>query len=348
MDDFTKQDINIDEIIQKASWEEYDQNIKKQIQLDVLYIINRLRQIRNEIIQLNNKTRFFLELGSISSKATEYESTVADKRDVKKTIEDDMQQRELLFEAYELIQKFRFYLTSEKLSYRFYIATGDSLTYIDVDSSNLEDYVSFGDKRELKIVESRIKKEIAKQTKPSEDQKTMNEKWKDFLSKFKKKKQRNNNWYIYRDEKIKRYQVTDKTYNKNLPKPKSEAVFNLGKIAEAFDIAYYIDNKNPQISTFLTYLKGDSESAFTGGDRGMIQLKANQARLMRFSSIMNGINKVLFIFDNNFEIGKNKDFITKMFFKKEQRSNVSNEFFKRLNIYKDEVAKNLTDNLTIK
>ena len=98
----------------------------------------------------------------------------------------------------------------------------------------------------------------------------MNEQWKKFLLKFKKKKQRNNNWYIYRDEKIKRYQVTDKTYNKNLPKPKSEAVFNLGKIAEAFDIAYYIDNKNPQISTFLTYLKGDSESAFTGGDRGMI------------------------------------------------------------------------------
>ena len=40
-------------------------------------------------------------------------------------------------------------------------------------------------------------------------------------------------------------------------------------------------------------LSYDSVSGFKGGDDKMLQIKANSARLMRYTSIMNAINQVL-------------------------------------------------------
>ena len=92
-----------------------------------------------------------------------------------------------------------------------------------------------------------------------------------------------------------------KMHKKPPPNDNQYVVYTKGHIIEALNKAMtkYLaqvelgEEVDPFISSFADMLSYDSVSGFKGGDDKMLQIKANSARLMRYTSIMNAINQVL-------------------------------------------------------
>jgi hypothetical protein len=105
----------------------------------------------------------------------------------------------------------------------------------------------------------------------------------------------------------------ERTYRKNKQGENMIVTYNRGHIIEAVDkimVSKGVDDIDKGLpfndKIFYKYLKGDTVSGFKGGDtyseaaNGAIvqtQLKANAARLMRYSSIVNALNSVITIGD---------------------------------------------------
>jgi len=75
---------------------------------------------------------------------------------------------------------------------------------------------------------------------------------------------------------------------------------------------------------FFRLLKLDSKKGFKGGDVGLMQVKANQARLMRYNTIKNTCNELLQALDllqKNKAKGKKK--LEQMFLAEEPKENAA-------------------------
>lgn len=216
----------------------------------------------------------------------------------------------LLFEAYEIIQIIRERLTGKKLDYRLFITTegGEGINptaqYIDIQSgAELFQYLGLNSK-EISITASKVNAEIKKINVSDNYQRNWFEtKYATVLSQF---RHPDNG-----EAKETFFVIKIPTALPNPPQPRkkrnnSNVVYTRGHIIEALDSVYrqYYspitgDNRadSELITLFGQELGYDSVSGFKGGDNAMTQIKANSARLMRYTSIMNAINNMLKIYN---------------------------------------------------
>lgn len=327
---------------------EYDQDIIKGFQeefqeqgidkMKVAATFSQLQSIRMQIIALNTTTNMFTSL-----RATGGKTNVFDEGRIltKSGSQDDKIQRALLFQAYELIQKLREYLTGEVLTYHLYVTTqgesGYSIKQISVPGDQLINYFTAG-KRQIAMRIGAVKKAYD-QMKDVEKASKLQKHWEDVMSLFKnpQKGTYKNTVWIYQPKEIER--------SIEPPPVGSAQVFNLGHIVEAVDIANsQIPPEDNFLSLFEAALEYDSVSGFKGGDNQMIQVKANSARLMRYSSIMNALDSVIDIQNslNNFSEAMKK--IRELYYS----SSMSPSIDERLTSFIKEEGENLIDMLVAK
>lgn len=291
-------------------------------------IFYRLLQIRNEIVRLNTTTNFFTSLVASGDE----NNTFSSKRILSKNIlENDKQQRQLLFEAYEKIQLLRQYLTGEVLVYNLYIATDKEIKKISIPGDQLDKYFSLT-KKEITLRQSAVKAAW----KESEEAIKLQKQWKEVIKRFRhpKKGEGYESFWIYTGKNILRHRDA----NPPPPRAGSAQVFNLGHIIEAVDQAnMQIPPQNNFFNLFEEALEYDSISGFKGGDNGMIQVKANQARLMRYSSIMNALDAICSLQDNFSNPTEAMKTISDVYFS----SNISSEVSTRIQKFIEEKGEEL-------
>lgn len=207
-------------------------------------------------------------------------------------------EKKILFEAYEIIQAIRQKMTGQVLTYRLYVTAddGSGARYIDVGAKNLESFLSFNSK-EISIATGVIKKHI--EDMPEDTPASfLNKKYSMVMSHFRHPDTGTGKDTLYL---INSPPPPEKVYKGST---KTEVVFTRGHIIEALDAVVtkyanqldYLENDANLLREFSARLKYDSVSGFKGGDNDMTQIKANAARLMRYTSIMNAIGKVLNIY----------------------------------------------------
>lgn len=221
------------------------------------------------------------------------------------------QEKMLLFEAYEIIQIIRMKLTGQHLNYRLYITTdGDDVNataqYIDIANTvDLFQYLGLNSK-EISITASKVQAEIKKRENIPQDYQRQ---W------FEAKYATVLNYFRHPDngeQKETFFVLKIPTVFPQPPHPRKKSnnqnvVYTRGHIIEALDSTYrqyyspLLEPNQSDESEFITLfgqeLGYDNVSGFKGGDIAMTQIKANKARLMRYTSIMNAINKILVIYD---------------------------------------------------
>lgn len=217
---------------------------------------------------------------------------------------ENVNDRKLLFQAYETIQQIRYEITGQQLNYRLYITGDKTASYIEIGASNLEKFVGFH-KKALDIAVGEVKKELVK--KDSDIIKgDMSIFYADAMSLMRKPSGMNSNFLIQVDS-------NEWTYRKNKQGERMIVTYNKGHIIEAVDkivMNQAIDDIDKgqgfNSKLFYKYLKGDSVSGFKGGDTfsvdnkrmiTQIQIKANSARLMRYGSVIKALNNVISIGD---------------------------------------------------
>lgn len=221
------------------------------------------------------------------------------------------QEKMLLFEAYEIIQMIRTRLTGQRLDYRLYItADGEGVNatarYIDVANAvDLFQYIGLNSK-EISITASRVQAEIKRRENIPQNyqQQWFEAKYATVLNHFRHPG--------YGEGKETFFVLKIPTVFPQPPHPRKKSnnqnvVYTRGHIIEALDSTYrqyyspLLEPNQSSDSEFITLfgheLGYDSVSGFKGGDIAMTQIKANAARLMRYTSIMNAINKILIIYN---------------------------------------------------
>lgn len=208
-------------------------------------------------------------------------------------------EKKLLFEAYEIIQAIRQKMTGQILTYRLYVTAddGSSARYVDIGAKNLENFLSFNSK-EISIATGVVKK-YAEETPEESAASFLNRKYSMVMSHFRHPDTGTGKDNLYL---INPPAPPDKVYK---GATKVEVVFTRGHIIEALDAVVMkfqnqlddIEDDNTLLREFSARLKYDTVSGFKGGDNDMTQIKANAARLMRYTTIMNAIGKVLNIYN---------------------------------------------------
>lgn len=250
--------------------------------------VSQLQSIFNQLCQIKDKV--YNQMGW----------TVQPKSLSGLTIQDESL-RIQLFVAYELIQQVRQILTGEILTYRLYLAyeleSSVEAKYLDIGSDQLEKLLVFSAK-EIDISANKLKK--AMEAEPSSVV-SIDNYYGQAMQYFKHPSRGKSRkiLFIPNDRSdVFQYQL----FKSN---GRSWGVYNRGHIVEAVDKA--IDKmKAAQLEeddiqenfkdAFFSELSLDNVSGFKGGDNAMRQIKANSARLMRYSSIIIALNSVLSIF----------------------------------------------------
>lgn len=189
-------------------------------------------------------------------------------------------ERELLFRAYEIIQQIRQILTGEELTYNLYITDNDEVKRVSIPGSQLSNFISLN-KKELSINANAVK--TAAEAVGEAFQKT----WRDVMGEFRhpSRGKSRNSLYLAPIARVYQYGL--------LQANGKHSVFNKGHIIEALD-AVSPESEN-WLEDFYSNLSLDSVSGFQGGDNAMRQVKANSARLMRYTSVKRALDSILSI-----------------------------------------------------
>ena len=268
-----------------------------------------IQQTYDAISQLNI-TGLFSNLKAIRSNLIQEESVLAKMADAQFRATtgmkiEKMESRKNLFAAYETLQQIRFKITGQELNYRLYITGPDNTARgLEIGAANLEQFVSFHGKA-IDIAVGKVRAELDKEASTFQRY-DMTMWYKDAMGYMRKPSGMKSTFFIQTDN-------NEWTYRKNKQGEKMIVTYNRGHIIEAVDkimVSKSVDDIDKGLpfndKIFYKYLKGDSVSGFKGGDthseaaNGAIvqtQLKANAARLMRYSSIVNALNSVIAIGD---------------------------------------------------
>lgn len=222
------------------------------------------------------------------------------------------QEKMLLFEAYEIIQLIRARLTNQQLTYRLYITAENaegvspSAQYIDVANAvDLFQYLGLNSK-EISITASKVQAEIGNiEDKEKDSQRNWFEaKYATVLNLFRHPSDGTSpeSFFV-----LKIPTVLPQPPHPREKKNGQNVVYTRGHIIEALDAVYrqhyslISESDQPSESEFINLfgheLGYDNVSGFKGGDTGMVQIKANAARLMRYTTIMNAISRVLIVYN---------------------------------------------------
>lgn len=233
------------------------------------------------------------------------------KQNILKIQENNVQK--LLFEAYLIIQDIRRILTGETLTYKLFVTydlgeAGTTAQFLNVGHAELQNFISYRS-NEIVIAENILRKELNNDPSKFHD---FSDPYNTAMSYFKHPARGKNiqKFFIPVSAvdvgKYKLYRGTGRKW----------AIYNRGHIIEAADSAM-VQMQQAQIEQdlsidaynfkhlFFTSLNLDSVSGFKGGDNQMVQVKANSARLMRYSTIALAIDQVLTIV-NMIKIGNDK------------------------------------------
>lgn len=271
--------------------------------LNLYELFETLRLIKNKIEQNINANSSLLVK---TSRSYNLRSDRDNESEIIKT------EKLLLFEAYEIIQIIRQRLTGQKLDYRLYITSegedGVSATAEYIDVANAVDLFQFIglNSKEISITASKVQAEITKikNKNPNYYSGWFENKYATVLRHFRHPEDG--------EGKETFFVLKIPTVFPNPPQPRKKpgsnqnVVYTRGHIIEALDSVYRskyspLLEKQESDSLFIKFfgeeLGYDNVSGFKGGDNQMTQIKANSARLMRYTSIMNAINKVLVIYN---------------------------------------------------
>lgn len=203
-------------------------------------------------------------------------------------------EKELLFQAYERIQNIRKALTGQELTYRLYATDPEKngqLGFINVKASELKNFVNFSDK-ELSISQSKVLQAIRETTESQREIKAVSNLYQRVTSEK----------MHVTSSSIQGYSGTYYMFNDGHGRK-----YTRGHIIEEIDKMIFsgqqskldgmsaqgiIDFENNAFNKF-NHISIDSVSGFKGGDNEMVQIKANSARLMRYTSIMYTIDQLL-------------------------------------------------------
>lgn len=297
----------------------------------IVNVFQELKSIRNMIVRLNAETHFFSSLVAANG-----ESNVFDNKRIitSQQSANDREQRLLLLQAYEKIQQLREYLTGETLSYHLYATTKDGRIYqttIPQEGKALEDFFILG-KREISLRVSQVKKMVEDDKKAEKLQKQWNQIRGWFVHPT-AGSYANSLWISQKRQILRRRDA-----NPPPPKKGSTQVFNLGHLIEALDAANaQIPPENNFENLFYQALEYDSVSGFKGGDNGMVQVKANAARLMRYSSIMNALDSICALEHNLTNSTEAMNIIKNLYFS----SNTSPEIEQKINDFIEKLGDEL-------
>lgn len=233
----------------------------------LMALFGQLQQIKTYFLHAFNT-------GSITMTQNQWKATADQRTKI---------EREYLFNAYEIIQEIRFRLTGEELVYHLYVTSesegGYTAKSITVGGAQLKDYLSFSAK-EISINASKVRNAAQEDT-------NLSNKYASILEYFKNPSRGKNRYAQWIQNKAK-----IGGFNKIIFQRSGKwAIFNRGHIIEALDKVDLSDDN--WIQSFFGHLRLDSVSGFKGGDNGMVQVKANSARLMRYTSILNALDSIL-------------------------------------------------------
>lgn len=308
-------------------------------------LFQRLEVIKTKITQehQNGKIQMFTFEGrSKAENAFQYA-----RLNTRKSAQSD---RELLYEAYEIIQAIREKMTGEVLTYRLFITTTDhQVKSIDVGARDLKSVLSLTGK-EIDISVSKLKVYMEADKNKQRVDTSLTEKYRQLMPSssggyFEKA---GNFWRV-----PSRSAPPLKMHKKPPPNDSQYVVYTKGHIIEALNKAMtkYLaqvelgEEADPFISSFADMLSYDSVSGFKGGDDKMLQIKANSARLMRYTSIMNAINQVLNI-RLAIASGKEKSDIRHMVRELYENSGANNSINQITDQQIDKIVDDLMKNLT--
>lgn len=265
----------------EESWEKLDN-----ISFRALFL--RLQIIKNKITVIDKQQKAFF---TFKTRGKTEESFAYARLNKGGGTQND---RELLFEAYEIIQAIRQKMTGEVLSYRLFITTpNQEVKYVDIGSKDLRSLLSLNAK-EIDISVGELTRYMTEKQISADT--LFTEKYKKVMTLFEPKGS------FWRIPSINTPPLI--MHRKKNGDPGSPIVYTKGHILEAlnktinnFSIQLLSENgeltDDDFIKKFAVLLGYDSVSGFKGGDDSMVQIKANAARLMRYTSIMNAINTVL-------------------------------------------------------
>lgn len=208
------------------------------------------------------------------------------------------EEKKQLFRAYEIIQHMREMITGQTLTYRLYATdpkNNDKLGFItiDGDKNKLSDFIKFSDK-ELSISQSKVLTAIKNSDQSSRDLKAADVLYKRITTEKMHIVQGDNSKMNYKGTF---YQFNDSSL--------SQRKYTRGHIIEEIDKLIFNGSTSNMplagdtdsfINTTLqdfNKISIDSVLGFKGGDNEMVQIKANSARLMRYTSIMYAMDQVL-------------------------------------------------------
>lgn len=313
-----------------------------------------------EIISELNISGLFNHLRGIKTQLQLQQSVLGKMMRANQLIKSDIKlenvnDRYLLFQAYETIQQIRYKITGEKLIYRLYITGADTAEYIEVGAENLESFIGFH-KKALNIATSKIKAEL-KNADSNYIKGNMSVFYADAMALMRTPLNMSAQYLIQKDK-------NEWTYRKNRQGERMIVTYNKGHVVEAVDkivMNQAIDDADKGYGftskLFYKYLKGDSVSGFKGGDTfskdsngfiTQVQIKANSARLMRYGSIVKALNSVIEIGDEMEKLksgGDRSQVITKI---KEMYSDDSGKISSIADEIVDKfIDKFLTENLKI-
>ena len=297
-------------------------------ELSLLHLFQRIITIRNYFYKKFN------------------ESTKISINDWKKTYggQTTTEEREVLFEAYELIQQLRMRLTGDELNYRLYITEEidgiSQIKMVEVPPARLREFLpdNLG-MREIDISASKIKAQAT----TSFQENSILAQWNDIIHKFdhpSRGKYRKSIYIQTRDTVSQYGLITRKT-------SKRWAVFNQGHLIEALDKANTtqtpIRDKEDLIRIFFSYLQLDSNPGFKGGDNAMTQIKANSARLMRYTTILNALNTITDFYtmlqSSTGDRTRVVETIKKLYFESNADAAINDSQMKMINTFIDKVEK---------
>lgn len=275
--------------------------------------------IGNEIVQIESDetqkilvlslSPYFKRLRAIKDQIKVHQNIVHTDKNTYYSMEaEDEQSKELLFEAYEIIQQIRYIITGEQLQYHLFIQTKNGIEGIEIGSTDLRSVTSLGRKDKFAILEGEVKKILEKNdNRKIQYLQLFNNHYNQIMNSMSSAK--TSGYFIPPKEKRDRYNL----YQKD--RPTTPAIFNKGHIIESLDA---IDHtRRLWQHYFYQNLALDNISGFQGGDNLMIQVKFKDARLMEFITIVNGINDVLNIqalIESGSEKNVIKQAISTMFF----------------------------------
>lgn len=282
----------INEIIAEAQEVHISQTYQAISELNITGLFNNLKAIRTKVAAQESMLQKMAEANFKATTNMKIENT---------------ESRRLLFSAYETMQQIRYKLTGQPLNYRLYITgpDGKSAKAVEVGAANLEDFVAFHAKA-IDIAVGKVRAELNAET-SNYKRYDVSQWYADAMGYMRRPSGMGSNFFIQTDP-------SQWTYRKNKDGKNMIVTYNRGHIIEAVDKILIskgvedMDKGKPfNDILFYKYLKGDSVSGFKGGDTysqnevtntiTQTQLKANSARLMRYSSIVNALNSVIDIGD---------------------------------------------------